>query len=352
MVGNMTKYLTIALVAIVAIGAFAAIVLAGGSEAYDGPVDAAGNSISFSAVPGTIVSTTPVITETLIALGYTGKIIGVSNNCDGQIVQGLIDNGQAERVGSYFAPNDELVIGLGADVTFYEGMSPQARSSYAVVKGAGLNAVLIYDSKSLAEIYLNIRLIGGVMNDDANANHVIQSMIHTFDDVRTRAGEASESPKAMVNLGYDWGFNNVFGACGGTFAHDVIVMSNSTNVLSSVSGGGWKKVSLEILQVNDTNPDIMFVLAQTGQTHNQAYWDGIISDLEGDPIWGTTTAVKEGRVYLLKESAANIGQRASPGLTDFAQLVLIYTHPELFNDVSLPNIIGNEYVDFIATNWV
>jgi len=349
MASNMTKYATIALVAILAMGAFAAIILTGDSEAYDGPVDAAGNKISFSAIPASIVSTAPSITETLIAMGYTGKIIGVSNNCDAEIIQEMVDNEQVTRVGSYNNPNQEVILNLSADVIFIGDYNQNTRATYNNLKNAGMKIVMLYGGNTLGEVYLNIQIIGQVMNDAGNAQDLQQSMIQTFNEVKAKAAEATVKPKVMINLGYAWGLGSVYGAGVNTFGHDMIVMSNSTNVLASVSG--WKMVTNELLQAPATNPQVVLVMVQGGVTANQSYYDNIMTTLQNDPIWQNTDAVLNGKVYLFSNSAASIGQRASPNLVEFSQLVLIFTHPELFDGLVLPKYIGNDYADLIESVW-
>ena len=61
--------------------------------------------------------------------------------------------------------------------------------------------------------------------------------------------------------------------------------------------------------------------------------------------------MSNGEVYLLCGKANSVGQRASPNLVDFAKLVLMFTHPELFDSLVLPGFIGDDYRDFIENNW-
>lgn len=349
MVSNLSKYAVMALVAILILGAFAAIVLTGEPEAYDGPVDAAGNRISFSAVPMSIVSTAPSLTETLITMGYAEKIIGASNNCDAEVINAMESDGKITRVGSYNNPSQEEISNCSADVIFIADYNQNTLATYNVLKSMELKVVLLYGGDSLTEVYLNIRIIGQVMNDLTNAENHEQNMIEMFNEVKTRSAEATVKPKVMINLGYDYGFSSVYGAGTKTFGHDMILMSNSTNVLAKASG--WSKVTPELLQVSATNPQVILIMVQDGTIANSEYYNDTLANLRVDDKWKDTDAVLNGAVYLFAESATNVGQRASPNLVYFSQLVLIYTHPELFNISTLPTIIGNNYVDFINEVW-
>lgn len=326
-----------------------AVVLIGGSQAYDGPVDAAGNTTSFSSVPQTIVSSAPSITETLIAMGYTGKIIGASSNCDAQEIVERENLGQITRVGSYNNPNQEILMSLDADVVFIGSYNQNTNAAYNNLRNAGIKVIMLYGGDSRSEIYLNIDIIGQVLSDVANSQTVKQNMIQTFNEVQALASEATSKPKAMINLGFAWGMNSVYGAGINTFAHDMLTIANNTNVLSAVSG--WKLVSQELILANATAPEVILVMVQGGASMNQSTYEAQMQALKADDNWKTTPAVINDKVYFFYGSAASVGQRASPNLADFSKLVLMFTHPELFDGLTLPSYLGSDYKDFIENNW-
>ncbi|MGE4274602.1 MAG: ABC transporter substrate-binding protein [Candidatus Methanomethylophilaceae archaeon] len=326
-----------------------AVVSIGGAQAYDGPVDAAGNSTSFDSVPQTIVSSAPSITETLIAMGYSSKIIGVSDNCDAPEIMEMESQNSITRVGSYANPSQETMLSLDADVLFIGSYDQNTDATYNNLRNAEAKVVMLYGGESLSEIYLNIDIIGQVMNDFSNAQAVKQNMIQTFNEVQTLAAEATSKPKAMINLGFAWGMANVYGAGINTFAHDMLTIANSTNVLSRASG--WVEVNWELIMEDDTAPEVILVMVQDGAIINETIYDEKLQSLKNDERWGTTPAVMNEKVYFFYGLAANVGQRPSPNLADFSKLVLMFTHPELFGDLTLPGQIGDGYKDFIESNW-
>ena len=326
-----------------------AVVLIGGSQAYDGPVDAAGKTTSFSSVPQKIVSSAPSITETLIAMGYIDKIVGVSSNCDAPEIIEKEDQGQVTRVGSYNNPSQEMLMSVDADVVFIGSYNQNTNAAYNNLRNAGIKVVMLYGGESRSEIYLNIDIIGQVLSDVANSQNVKQEMIQTFNEVQALAAEATFKPKAMVNLGFAWGMSYVYGAGINTFANDMLAIANCTNVLSTVNG--WQLVSQELILANATAPEVILVMVEEGATINQSIYNEQMQDLKADDNWKTTPAVINDKVYFFYGSAASVGQRASPNLADFSKMVLMFTHPELFDGLTLPGYIGDDYKDFIENNW-
>ena len=331
-----------------------AVFLIDNSDAWDGPVDAAGNPISFSSTPQTIISTAPSITETLIATGMFEKIVGVSSNCDDPEILEMVSDGDAQVVGSYHQPNAETIMGIEADVVFLVYNNPNVLATYNQLRNSQVSAVLLFGDNTIGNFMTNIGIIGVAMDDEDGATFLQNSINQSFSEIVERAANSSFSPKVLINLGIDL-INNydVYGAGIGTFGSDILSMANSTNVLSISSPpvSGWSIVNLELMLDDVTAPDVLIIMAYGPGITDQASYDEELQTLRNHSVWGNTPAVLNGEVYFLCGKANSVGQRASPNLVDFAKLVLMFTHPELFDSLVLPGFIGDDYRDFIENNW-
>lgn len=344
----------VALVAVVLVGAGVGILLTGGdSEAYDGPVDALGNTTSFSSVPEKIISTAPSITEILLEMGYIDNLVAVSNNCDQPEIVSLLADEKIKAVGSYNNPSAENIMALEADVVFMGLYSRDNSGTYENLRTAGLKVIMLHGGESFSEIYLNLNLVGDVLDNRAKSNSVMQYMINTFNEIETLVATAENTPKAMINLGFSWGLSSVYGACTGTFGHDMIVLANGENVLGLPTLSGWKQVSKEILLDSATSPEVIIVLVQGGAVIDEDAYETQMTALKADAThaWSSTPAVDNDRVYFLFGKAGSAGQRTSPNLADFAKLVTMIVHPELFDGVDVPYFLGDDYKEFLAENW-
>jgi len=323
-------------------------------EAWDGPVDAAGNPISFTSTPQTITSTAPSITETLIAMNLTHKIIAVSDNCDAPEILETESNNEVVRVGPYHEPNAEYITNVGADVVFLVYNNPDVLATYNQLRESHVAAVLLFGDNTITNFMMNIDLIGLVLDDEIGAESLQASINQSFNNIKALAANSTSSPKVLINLGIDLdNGGDVWAAGVGTFGGDILSMTNSTNVLSLSTPPvqGWSTVNMELMLNETTAPDILIIMVYGPGITDQASYDSELQDLKDDENWGTTPAVRNGRVYFFSGDAISVGQRASPNLVNFAKLVLMFTHPELFDNLELPGYIGNDYRDFIESNW-
>lgn len=299
--------------------------------------DAAGNLIEVSGFPQRIVSTAPSATEMLVGLGVRDYIVGISNNCDDPYLVAK----DLPKTGSYNKPNSEKIIDIESDVIFIVNSNQDCVATYEKVNAAGKTAVLLYAGESVDTIYNNIRIVEYV-----TAGLALE-MKQIFDAVADVV-DSADKLKAMVTLGVypdmdDGGLSSVWAAGENTFSDAMLNIAGGKNVLSGISGYG--QVSRELLLDAPTNPEVVFVFMSVEM--NEDDYDSAMDLLKNDEAWKMTDAVQNDRVYFLSGPAGNLESRASPGVTDYCQLLALYMHPDLFGDPVLPNFVGSNYPDLI-----
>lgn len=322
-------------------------VLSSEAEGYDGAVDAMGNRLTFDTVPERIISTAPSITETIYALGYDDKLVGVSHNCDFPAsLVAKVDSGDIKTLGAYNNPNREEIINLTADVVFIT-QTAGGTSAYNHLKNAGEKVVLLFQEKTMQDIYMNLMIIAKTMQDEESAMAVQQSMMQTFNTVQEMS-QQGENPKVMLNLGFAWGLSSVWGYGSQTFGNEIINMANGTNVLTA---SGFNLVNLEFIETDAGNPDVIIAMVQGGQNFTQDNWNSTMDELRAHPNWGNTDAVQNDDVYFFYGRAASISQRAGPAMEDFSKLACMILQPELFDGFVPPKVIGDDYADLFEGHW-
>ena len=106
--------------------------------------------------------------------------------------------------------------------------------------------------------------------------------------------------------------------------------------------GGWVHVTSD--RVPHANPDkIIIVTSEYSAT--QAEYDYLYSNLPAQ--WKDTEAWRNGEVYVICESAADMVQRFGPRTAQVAELVAMILHPKAF-DTEVPKIIGDGYEQYLS----
>ncbi|MCZ2155085.1 MAG: ABC transporter substrate-binding protein, partial [Bryobacterales bacterium] len=101
-------------------------------------------------VPSRLVSTAPSITEILFALGLGDRVVGVSEYCR------YPEAARSKpRIGSYLAPNIEVILSMRPDIVFVEEVNAR---SLAALPPAGFRKVELRH-RTIADIYRSIDVI-------------------------------------------------------------------------------------------------------------------------------------------------------------------------------------------------
>ncbi len=302
-------------------------------------VDYSGNPIYGYQQKLRVVSLSPSITEILGSIKAENIIVGVDSYSDHpQFVVDAARSGEIATVGTYTSPSFELIMGTNPDVVFADSSQRSHSIMTEQLRSSGVDAVLLYPGEDLESIMDNIFIVGTVINYELAAEEVIDE---TYEVIDTLAGhvftpEAGGKVDLMISLEPDispW----VSGS--GTYLSSIAGLFNSTNVFSE--WGGWVHVTSD--RIPYANPD-MIIIVTSEYSATQAEYDYLYANLPAQ--WKDTDAWRNGEVYVICESAADMVQRFGPRTAQVAELVAMILHPNAF-DIDVPKIIGDGYEQYL-----
>jgi iron complex transport system substrate-binding protein len=293
---------------LVVLGLFAAVA-SGGCQAEMEPtalVDDAGRQVNLSSVPRRIVSHVPPITETLFALGLGDRLVGRSDFCDYPP-----EAKEVPSIGNYFNPAIENIVAVEPDLVLTDGHSETIKQLDEV----GI-PFLVIDPKSIDDIFRSIDLLGRATGAEAAAAKLIADMKRAIAEVQQKLGEVSGVRVLYLIDATD--LNNPWTAGPGSFVDYLISMAGGENVASSAPGA-WAQLSVE--EIVNSDPEIIILPGE----HGTAFTDPAV--LEEHPAWRETTAVREGRIFVIDgDLVEGYGPRIVQGLAELAKII----HPAAF----------------------
>ncbi len=346
---------SVALLAVMMVSAFV-VLSPSTAEGFEGPEDAMGNTIFFDTAPEKIISTAPSISELLYALDSGDEIVAISSNCDypADLVTRAA-SGDLKKVGSYNSPNVERITDADADVIFVS-YTAGGVGAYNLLRTIGEPVVMLHQEETVADVYKNIELMSEILQKKSVGDNLVKGMKADFTQIVLKsavqdfpydyANWEPTNPNVLMHLGWygqPIGAPWLYGA--DTFGSDIVSLVNATNHASYSSG--FFNANMEFVENG-----IIDVIIATGLGAFDDHADAM-QVLEAHPIWSETNAVKNGEVYFLVDRAADITQRAGPGLVDLGKIMTMIIHPNQFEGFE-PNdhkVIGDDYADMFEGYW-
>lgn len=267
--------------------------------------DATGANVMVVLEPKRIISLLPSTTETLCALGedICGRLVGrdAYSNFPTEVES-------VEEVGSIFDPNQEKIVAAEPDLVFSD-KGETAKTYNNRLRQLGIN-VFASKAETYDEVLENIRQIGQIVNRQAEAEALIQTMQQDIDAVQTSVQDA-DKPTVLF---YSYEYNGYGFAGSNSFIGDLIDQVNGENLITDESAF----VTLTAEEVALLNPDI--VIAGNGST---------AEDLASLPGWSDLAAVQDGKVFTLNEAQQDVVSRPTPRMVDSIKIFGSILHPEL-----------------------
>ena len=265
--------------------------------------DSTGTEVVFEKEPKKVVSFSPVVTETVAAIGKEDVLVGRTAFCD---YPPSVES--VPVVGDLTTHNMELVVGAEPDVVIASAFVDEGTKEQ--LKQLGIPLVVTYSSESFTGAYDDIEMIGKVLNAKEKSGEVIEAMKSKVASVESKVKEAGNKPGVYYVLGF---IKGDFTATGETFINEMIAMAGGTNIAADGTGWSYNKESLI-----EKNPDILIL-------DNMA---GTIEDLKNTEGYKDLDAVKNNKVYLIDSNLINrTGPRLATGLEALAAII----HPDIFN---------------------
>ncbi|MCR5175671.1 MAG: ABC transporter substrate-binding protein [Anaerovibrio sp.] len=251
--------------------------------------DSTGKEVTITKNPKRVVILNASNVDLFVAAGGGDSIVGrtQSNALSGEV---LAATANAEDVGMIHAPNIEKIIALkpdlviGTNVPFHLALAP-------TLEKAGIplfiNSVDKYD-----QIEGSLTKFGQITGQEEKADKEIAKIKADYAEI-IRSVEGKKPLKSLVIFGNTQSFNM---ATSQTFTGDLINRLGGNNIADNVKSGEGAYIPLSMEFLAKENPEVI-MLIMMGKP--QEVQEKVRADLEANPVWGNTSAVKNGRVYTL-----------------------------------------------------
>ena len=318
------KLYAIVVVAILAVAAFGTGAYALLSDKNGGSVpgvitDAAGNEIEVPDTINTITAASPSIADIVCYMGYGSKIVAVSTSCTHpDIPEGT------PTVGSYSKPDTDGISTANADVTFIDGSSTTAVTTYNTLRAAGMTVVLLYGATDTVDgIYNNVEIVGTIMKN-TSYKETVSSFKEEVSSLKNSTSTASKTitllSTGLSTLATDGegNFTNLDDFTGdGVYiaGKDAAVNSMAasvSNMTTPVSGSGWTKADTDFLSTSTGDVDLLIVLWTNKSSMPNESAIGQLIDKMKTTGWANCGAVDSGNIVFIGGDVGSDLSRVTP----------------------------------------
>jgi iron complex transport system substrate-binding protein len=250
-----------------------------------------------------IVSLAPSVTETLFALGFGNRLVGVTTYCDYPAAAQKLP-----KIGGFMSPSLEVIVAKRPDLVI--GVSSATDPVKArEMERLGLKVTLI-SLASVGEILNSIKSMARLLGKPEAGVHLAQKITRQFDEVKRRVAGA---PRRVILLAV--GLRPLVAVGGKNYIDELITLAGGENIAGNAAQP-WLNLPDEYVLAKA--PQVI-IEAGVGSERGESakHW----ADLKSIP------AVKERRVYAYpSDKILRPGPRIGEGLEEIARLV----HPECF----------------------
>ena len=253
--------------------------------------------------PQRIVSLAPSVTETLFALGFGNRLVGVTTYCD-YPAEAL----KLPKIGGFMSPSLEVIVSKRPDLVI--GVSSATDPVKArEMERLGLKVTLI-SLASVNDILRSIKTIARILGSPEAGEQLARKITLQFDAVKQRIAPA---PRRSTLLAV--GLRPLVAVGGKNFINELITLAGGENIAGNAAQP-WLNLPDEYVVAKA--PQVIIEAGMGSERSESAkHW----SDLKSIP------AVKERRVYSYpSDKILRPGPRIGEGLEEIARLV----HPECF----------------------
>ena len=302
-------------------------------------VDQYGNCIYGYPQAERVVSLSPALTEIIGSLKAVNTLVGMDGGYKGSSnypdsVVAAEDSGDISIVGDYTSPSFEYIVETNPDIVFCDGNQYGHHEMAKKLRKISIPVIEMYPGQSVDTIKDNIYIMGVAMRFELRALEVISAIEDAEAGIIEMISSGSTVPKnSMVSLSPD---KSPWVAGSETYIDDIITIMGS-NVFASEYGWTWVNSEL----IPNRNPSHIIVVAEDyGAT--QLEYDILFDSLSKE--WKDTDAFKNGNIYILCDSLAEMFMRPGPRYVQVMELVTLILHfPS-----EVPKYIGDEYEDYLT----
>ena len=255
-------------------------------------------------IPRRIVSLAPSVTETVFALGFGNRLVGVTSHCDYPA-----EAKRLPKIGDFMSPSLEVIAAKQPDLVIgVTGATDPARARE--IERLGIKITLVSVS-SVSEILSSFKHIAALLGDPDAGATLVEKITAQFGKVKRRIAPA---PRRSTLLAV--GLRPLVAVGGKNFLDELITLAGGENIAGNASQP-WLNLPDEYVVAKAPQ-----VIIQAGMGSDASRPTRQWSDLKSIP------AVKERRVYTYNsDKILRPGPRIGEGLEEIARLI----HPECFN---------------------
>lgn len=235
----MKKVLFILVLTMVAITAFTFVI-----------VDDAGRMVNIESVPERVIVAAPAITEFLVVLECSDKIVGLT---DWDTYAATLET---ETIGNLTPLNLEKIVSLEPDIVFISGgfQAPEVEKLDEI----GITSFVVNPNSfyEISQSIINVSIIMGKVEKGKEFKEEFESDVL---DIAKNASTLPMNEKKTVFYGmFSSDMSQIWTSGTGSFLNEALIYAGGANVTAPYSGNnGWFPVGPEFIYVND--PDIIFV---------------------------------------------------------------------------------------------
>jgi iron complex transport system substrate-binding protein len=258
--------------------------------------------------PQRIISLSPNLTEIVFALGLGDKVTAVSNECDWPA-----EAKTKAKVGSFWQPNTEAIIGAKSDLVICETIEQQ-RAVADTLKRTGLN-VLALRVESIEELYGAIQKIGQATDNNVAAEQLAANIKNQIEKIHKKTSSVRKVKVLWVMQAEPL---RVAGT--NTFINQIVELAGGQNAIGPTPDQ-YPSVGTEAILGCGAEVIIQSAMGTEDIAKQQVAAEEFWSRFANLP------AVKDKRIYVIDPDTV---LRLGPRLPQGAQAVAKCLHPELF----------------------
>jgi iron complex transport system substrate-binding protein len=309
-------------------------------------IDAMGRNITTDISPDRIVSTSPAITTLVYALGAENRLVAVDSYSDYPAnVTERVANSSLSLIGGFWDPNPESIVNASGanDSSALVLLDSSVQSDVDMASQLdqfGIKYVFFYESVNTTEVYQNIALGGKVLHESSNATGLITRMQQRFAAIQSSVGTPTTKPRVMF-MDYYGSPSNVVG--NQTFINDIITAAGGVNAFGNVTSYQGVSGEAEVA----ANPDYIIVSSSMNGQDSQSVYDQVMND----SILSSTPAVQQKHVYIIDSQMEDCFLENGIREIDGTQILAEILYPSMFNNVTIPHVLGNDYLSYLPSSW-
>jgi iron complex transport system substrate-binding protein len=255
--------------------------------------DGLGREIHLARRPARIVSMAPSVTESLVALGFGDRLVGVTDFCE--LPEGTV---RPARVGGLLNPNLETIRALQPDLLI---ATTSGNDPSLATQAAGLDLPLYtLHTPEVADMIESLRALARVLGDPGAGERLAGSLETRL--ARAAGPGTGRRPRVLFVIWHD----PLIVPGREAFLTDAIRCSGGDSVTADAAGA-HPAFSLEA--AIDRAPEVIFTTPENG---------AMVEALAGDPAWAAVPAVAAGRLHVLRPAVVRPGPGVVAGIEEMA----------------------------------